>query len=164
MLKNKNFDSFLEFTLDYDAPDNFIEQWEKMRHELYNNDIESKNNTQLFELLKSNCKISSNKNLPILDRCEWGIGGNDNSKNKQLRIKNTIADYHLSCSDRCLPIRIDYFDSDDKKTELWTNEELTDLIKSFIKSFSHILNSISTGTANCCEGSIVYKCNDDFDE
>ena len=107
----------LRFGLDSDAPTIYIERWKEIKMK-----CENGNNKYVVEQIKNNCKILSNKNLPYLERCEGGLGGNDNLLNKQIRFR--------------MKTRIKY-DNDillhisNTKTQKWSYDELDDIVRSF---------------------------------
>lgn len=72
----------LRFRIDSDAPTKYIERWKEIKRECENSD-----NKYIVEQIKNNCKIVSNKHLPYLERCEGGLGGNDNLHDKQIRFR-----------------------------------------------------------------------------
>jgi hypothetical protein len=160
MIKNKKFESFLEFTLNYDASEDYINRWQEIWTKLYDWQNNINYNTHLFHEWTSNCKIDSNKNLKILNKYEGGLGGNINEKNKQLRIERLCNDININNIKKlhkCLPIKICFFDSWNKN-EVWTIDELTDLIRSFIISLNNKLNDKhEPGLNMCCQGSLVYN-------
>ena len=112
----------LRFKLDFDAPDKYIEKWNKIKEE-----SETTNNEYLVEEIKNNCKLESNKNLPYLQRNEGGLGANNNQNNKQIRFRFNFNSYKFDND-----ILLDVLNSD-LKNEKWTYEELDDILRSFIK-------------------------------
>ena len=121
----------LRFKLDFNAPNKYIEDWNKIKKE-----SETTNNKNLVEEIKNNCKLESNKNLPYLKRCEGGLGGDNNKNNKQIRFRFNFNSHNFDND-----ILIDILNSD-LKNEKWTYEELDDTLRSFIK----VLNK-----KMCCE-------------
>lgn len=111
----------LRFKLDFDAPNKYIEEWNKIKKE-----SETTNNKYFVEEIKSNCKLESNKNLPYLERVEGGLGGNNNQINKQIRF---IFNFN-SCK-LYNDILLNVLNSD-LKNEKWTYVELDDILRSFI--------------------------------
>lgn len=109
----------LRFKLDFDAPDNYIEKWNKLKKE-----CETTNNKIIVDEIKNYCKLESNKNLPYLKRCEGGLGGNDNIINKQIRFRFNFGS--IKFDDDIL------LDVENTKIEKWTYDELDDIIRSFI--------------------------------
>ena len=84
-----------------------------------------------------NCKINSNKNLPILQRFEGGMGGNDNKINKQIRFykdrNNKATEYNI------------IFYVYNAEEEKWTLQELDDLTYGFGKCLKERYFNV-----NCC--------------
>ena len=70
----------LIFKLHNDVPIKYINMWKKIKL-----DCEKGNNKYIIEKMKTYCKLQSNKNISYLDRIEGGIGGNNNTINKQIR-------------------------------------------------------------------------------
>lgn len=104
----------LRFRIDSDAPTKYIERWKEIKRECENSD-----NKYIVEQIKNNCRISSNKTLPYLERCEGGLGGNNNILDKQIRFRmekyENVILLHPSNSE----------------TQKWTYDELDDIIRSF---------------------------------
>lgn len=119
----------IKFKLDSDAPSKYREHWNKLKENFeFNRGGELKNWLQY-------CKITSNKLLPILDRAEGGIGGNNNIKNKQIRFrgwpKPTNDDY-IVFAQIC---------DSSNGIEKWSIDELDDLILAFTKACNHYLQT-----------------------
>lgn len=94
----KNYKHVLKFTLSKYLFENvkIYNKFKEIQKELeyYKNNIDkfSKN-------ILSNCKLESNKLLPLLNRCEGGFGGDDNLNNKQIRYRNILFnDYYHKLS------------------------------------------------------------------
>jgi hypothetical protein len=108
--------------LDYNVLNKYKKEWEKIKEGCENTD-----NKYLVEEIKEYCKLESNKNLPYLNRCEGGLGGDDNKNNKQIRFrtnnKTTKEDDNILL----------YVLDSDLKIEKWTYEELDDILRSLIK-------------------------------
>jgi hypothetical protein len=115
----------LRFKLDFDAPNDYIEKWNKLKKE-----CETTNNKIIVDEIKNYCKLESNKNLPYLKRCEGGLGGNDNIMNKQIRFRLDSIKYD---DDILLYIENSEF-------EKWTYEELDDILRSFIIVLNKIMS------------------------
>ena len=130
----------LVFRIDNDAPKEFMDKWKdfKLKCETGDNEI-------IVQQIKANCQLEQNKNLPYLKRKEGGLGGNDNRINKQIRFR----DYKLWSQ---LPKYVDndiIFDQIiNTKKEIWTYEELDDLIYAFIKTANYNIE------AECVSGVI----------
>jgi hypothetical protein len=114
-------------------------------------DCEKGDNLDILSEWKSNCELVSNKNLPYLDRCEGGLGGNDNRLHKQIRFRSGFGYY--APWDRDNDIVIDQIYETDK--EKWTYAELDDLIQAFIKTINKRLE------ADCVRGHIEMIINND---
>lgn len=114
----------LRFRIDGDAPKEYIDRWLELK-----TNCENGNNENIVFFWLENCTLESVKNLPYLNRCEGGIGGNNNLKNKQMRFRDGIL--KLSKIDKDNDILLDEVDSTDE--EKWTLEELDDLIRGFRK-------------------------------
>ena len=106
-------------------------------------------NKNILEQIKENFKLEGNKKLPYLKRSEGGLGGDNNIENKQIRFR----DYEL-CS-FTFPRNVDnniIFDQiTNGKKELWTYEELDDIIYGFIKTANYFMG------AECINGYIELK-------
>jgi hypothetical protein len=105
----------LRFKIDRDAPQKYIDEWLKLK-----TICENGKNKELVDEWLSNCKIQSVRNMPYLDRCEGGIGGNNNIINKQLRFRKKQI-YSISIDN---DIVIENIISSEQ--EKWTLEELDD--------------------------------------
>lgn len=69
-------------------------------------------------------KNAYNKSLPDLDRCEGGMGGDNNYHHKQLR-------YPASCPSSSMLLRIKLLNPR-SSGNVWTDIEVYDLIESFV--------------------------------
>jgi len=110
----------LRFRIDYDAPKEYMDRWNELKKK-----CEYGKNKYIVKELLSYCKIQSVKDLPYLNRCEGGIGGNNNEIHKQIRFRCIglgVNDNHIV---------MDQVDNTD--TEKWTLEQLDDIIYGFIK-------------------------------
>ena len=116
----------LVFRIDNDAPKEYMERWKDFKLK-----CEGGSNEGILDQIKGNSKLEENKNLPYLKRCEGGLGGDNNTENKQIRFR----DYELWSK---LPKYVDNEIIFDKitngKKEVWTYEELDDIIYGFIKT------------------------------
>tara|TARA_Y100001958_G_C21158743_1_gene493154 strand:- start:685 stop:1122 length:438 start_codon:yes stop_codon:yes gene_type:complete len=119
----------LVFRIDNDAPKEFMDKWNDFKLK-----CETGDNEHIVRQIKENCQLEQNKNLPYLKRKEGGLGGDDNHTNKQIRFR----DYELWSQ---LPKYIDndiIFDQIiNTEKEIWTYEELDDLIYAFIKTANY---------------------------
>lgn len=149
----RNSITFLRFTLDPDAPQEYVFRWQKFRNVLLN--IETTFNMKdsqddILNKWKSYCNLDSNQNLPTLIRLEGGLGGNDNRTNKQIRpsqdaLKFPNLQYYHGIKDE---IRIILLDAEDEKfllkegsiirsVECWTIDEMYDLMQAFIQTCNY---------------------------
>jgi len=117
------------FRIHADAPKAYIDRWKKLKY-----NCEEGDNKYVIEKMKSYCKLESNRDLPYLQRCEGGIGGNDNIKNKQIRFRMGMV---------IIPRYMDndiVFDQIYNTTiEKWSYEELDDLIYALTKTFNYFV-------------------------
>jgi hypothetical protein len=112
----------LRFTLDSDATLKYVKKFKNLKIS-----CEWTDNEDIVNEIKFNCRLESNKNLPYLDRCEGGLGGNDNTINKQIRFRfnhNLIKKYSKFNNDILLFVY-------NTEHEKWTYEELDDIVRSF---------------------------------
>ena len=147
---NNNSNMIIRFKLDNDAPEDFILKWIELKNKC---ETWTKTDTrkETIESWLKYCKISTNKNLPFLDRSELGIGGNDNNKYKQIRFRQRIEQKPFDDND----IVIDQIYNTDH--EKWNLEELHDLINAFNMFAEDYMNS--KGGIN---GFIEFKINSEF--
>jgi hypothetical protein len=113
----------LKFKIYNATPKEYMDKWIELK-----NMCENGNNEGIINELLYYCKLESVKKLPYLNRCEGGIGGNNNNINKQLRFRK----YHRIME---LP---GYKDNDivfdniiNTTTEKWTLNELNDIMRGF---------------------------------
>ena len=125
----------LRFSIDKDAPPDYMKRWLDFK-----NKCEGGENRHIVEHIKESCSLQENKNLPYLNRSEGGMGGNNNSINKQIRFREKML-LEMSC---CLW----QYDNDivmDQiyctETEKWTYEEMGDLLSAFIKVSGYYVKS-----------------------
>lgn len=107
----------LRFRIDSDAPTKYIERWKEIKRECENSD-----NKYIVEQIKNNCKIVSNKHLPYLERCEGGLGGNDNLHDKQIRFR---MEESVKYDNDILLL------PSNSETQKWSYDEFDDIIRSF---------------------------------
>ena len=141
----------LVFRIDNDAPKGYIKKWKDLKLECEGGESGPSTpgpNKNILEQIKENCKLEENKKLPYLKRSEGGLGGDDNIENKQIRFR----DYELWSK---LPMYVDnniIFDQiTNGKEDLWTYEELDDIIYGFIKTANDFIG------AECINGYIELK-------
>ena len=113
----------LRFKIYNNTPTQYMNKWFELKEMCENGD----NKKIIFELL-SYCKLDSVKKLPYLNRCEGGIGGDNNLINKQIRFRKYNSIMELS----------GYKDNDiifdsiiNTITEQWTFNELNDIMCAF---------------------------------
>lgn len=113
----------LRFMMDNDAPKEFVKKWEVFRSVCEGDkEINNEVSVRWTEL----CRLASNRALPILHRCEGGLGGNSNGTDKQIRYRMSL-DPLRKLDDHIL---IYLYDSDDG-TDVWTDVEIRDLLNAF---------------------------------
>ena len=139
----------LVFRIDNDAPKEYIKKWKdfKLKCEGGESGLSTPGpNKNILEQIKENCKLEENKKLPYLERCEGGLGGDNNIENKQIRFR----DYELWSN---FPMYVDnniIFDQiTNGKNELWTYAELDDIIYGFIKTANYFIGC--RGINGCIE-------------
>jgi len=148
----------LVFRIDTDAPKEYIKKWKDFKLECEGGESGPSTpgpNKKILEQIKENCKLEQNKKLPYLKRSEGGLGGNNNIENKQIRFR----DYKLWSK---LPMYVDnniIFDQiTNGKEELWSYEELDDMIYGFIKTANDFMG------AECINGYIELKNRDGYED
>ncbi len=149
-----NFNIRLEFELLRCAPKEYQTKWLKLKNQLEWCDITTEDRDNLLNSVINYCKIETNKNLPILKRVEGGLGGDSNIDNKQLRFYHDLTTLNNkfkwpNSSKLSNTIIIDIFNSNNND-EIWTLEELSDLVDSFSKTFSDYMEE-----EDCIEGKIT---------
>ena len=82
-LNTESYNYKLRFSIDKDCPPDYMKRWLDFK-----NQCENGENRHIVEHVKELCLLQVNKDLPYLDRCEGGMGGNDNTLNKQIRFRN----------------------------------------------------------------------------
>lgn len=125
----KNYKHVLRFTLSKYLFENvkIYNKFKELQKELeyYNNNID-----EFSKNILANCKLESNKLLPILNRCEGGFGGDDNLNNKQIRYRNILFnDYYDKLSKYDSDIILNVYNT---LKEIWTYDELNDIVQAFI--------------------------------
>jgi len=141
----------LVFRIDNDAPKKYMDRWEKFKLNCESGESGPSTpgkNKYILEQIKEYCKLKQNKELPYLKRCEGGLGGNNNIENKQIRFR----DYELwSKVPRYIDNDIIMEQITNGEKEIWTYEELDDIIYGFIKTANEIMKS------ECINGFIELK-------
>jgi hypothetical protein len=118
-----------------DAPKKWVKKWENLL---------KINPRYIAHRIKSFCKLESNKSLPLLDRCEGLLGGNSNTKDKQLRIMDTksidlLGKTRLHQVSFLYSYRFSIFNSGDG-LEKWTNEEIEDIAQSIKQVYEEFMD------------------------
>tara|TARA_A100001015_G_C14942984_1_gene693383 strand:+ start:613 stop:1083 length:471 start_codon:yes stop_codon:yes gene_type:complete len=138
----------LVFSIDNDAPKEYMDRWKNLKLICECGKDGLLTPKSILEQVKKNCKLQQNKNLPYLNRCEGGLGGDDNRLNKQIRFR----DYNLwSELQKYTDNNIIFDQVLNTENEIWTYEELDDIIYGFIKTANYIVR------ANCVNGYIELK-------
>jgi len=119
--------SVLEFCTEK-IPTEYCGKWKELIRMCWNRDPDIIRRILLN--VTARCEIESNKNLPILNRGEGGLGGNSNAHNKQIRFQQINSPLNV--------ILLDVLDSNDGK-ETWSQKELFDLIQAFTEEFNDYL-------------------------
>jgi hypothetical protein len=127
----------LRFKIDSNSPQEYINRWLNLK-----SICESGENKEIVKDWLYNCKLQSVKNMPYLNRCEGGIGGDNNHINKQLRFREK-AFYSMYINN---DIVIDNIISGEN--EKWVLEELDDLIHGFRRIANNYVG------ADCIKGCI----------
>jgi hypothetical protein len=133
----ENYDHILSFSQDTDSPPKYVNKWNLLKKVCQNMD-EDGDKYNLIKEIRSHFKLESNKNLPNLNRCEGGFGGDDNSIHKQIRFRTRHNNIDKN-------IELFVYSA---KIEKWTYEELDDIICSIIKVLTSRL------CAKCVQGYI----------
>ena len=76
----------LVFRIDKDAPPDFSKRWKTFKNKCEADSVQEKKS--IMEKVVSYCKMDSNRILPYLDRCEGGLGGDNNMLHKQIRLRS----------------------------------------------------------------------------
>ena len=126
----------LRISIDKDSPPDYMKRWLDFKNKCEGGSGENKH---IVEHIKKSCLLQENKNLPYLNRIEGGIGGNNNSINKQIRfrIKKPWMSYCLWKYDNDILMDQIYC----TETEKWTYEEISDLLSAFIKVSGNYIGS-----------------------
>ena len=126
----------LRISIDKDAPPDYMKRWLDFKNKCEGGGGENKH---IVERIKQSCSLQENKNLPYLNRSEGGMGGNNNSINKQIRFrrKEPWMSYCLWQYDNDILMDQIYC----TETEKWTYEEISDLLSAFIKVSENYIGS-----------------------
>jgi len=140
----------LVFSINTDAPVDYLNRWKELKYK-----CETGDNEDIVENIKGYCKLECNENLPYLNRSEGGLGGGNNSTNKQIRFRTDIIEEYKKDND----IVLEDIDCDTTMNK-WTYQELDDLIYAFIKSANKYVK------AECVTGYIkmisIHAYNDNY--
>ena len=139
----------MRYCIDQDAPEEYMKRWGDLKLK-----CESGENKSIVEMIKDNCKLKQNKELPYLLREEGGLGGNDNSIHKQMRFRNEPMMYYPHFKDN--DIILDEILS--TNTEKWTYEELDDTIHAFTTMANDIIG------ASCINGCIELRNHESYSD
>ena len=114
---------------------------------------ETGDNAEIVKHIQGYCKLECNKLLPYLNRSEGGMGGDDNSSDKQIRFRMDIG-----CK-KDNDIVLQEIDCDTSMNK-WTYDELDDLILAFTKTANRYVE------AECVTGYIkmisIHAYNDNY--
>jgi len=138
----------LRFKIYKSAPVICLDKWKELKDICeYNTNNENKKIVKEWLALCTNENI---RKMPYLNRCEGGIGGDNNFKNKQMRFRQYI--YHNKDND----IVIDQIYN--TTSEKWTFEEFDDLILGFIKFANNFIKgNYVDGVIELINKDIYYK-------
>ena len=113
----------LRFKIYSNAPKKCLQKWKELKNICeYNNNNENK---KIVKDWLSFCDNERIKEMPYLNRCEGGIGGDNNIKHKQMRFRQYI---YLNKDNDIVFDQI--YNTNEEK---WTFQEFDDLILGFIK-------------------------------
>jgi len=79
---------------------------------------------ELNQTWRRHMRLLSNRKLPDLDRCEGGMGGDNNSCNRQMR-------YPISCLSGRRSVKVRLINPPESN-DVWTDDEIEDLMQSFV--------------------------------
>jgi hypothetical protein len=135
-----SIDNFsIKFTIkNNNIPIGFLNKWIELKN-IFENDNFQLNETLISTWLKQ-CELESNKNLPYLNRANHGIGGNNNSLNKQIRFMEYKQQKYYTRIRKINKYTIFIPYVYNTENEKWKHEELDDLINAFIKFASGYTN------------------------
>jgi hypothetical protein len=129
---------FIRFTLDSNASADSIKYWDSFRYELfryYNNETgpiatrwRGITQKRLLNRWRKLCLLDSNKQLPVLEDTEGGLG-----TNKQIRLILPNKESEEYDSGIKGEIRMLVVDGSDISSETWSLEEIKDLMNAFVK-------------------------------
>jgi len=140
-----NYICKLRFRIEKAAPEKYRTKW---ANDLKKNicDGGCEKNHIITRKMLSKCSLDVNKNLPLLNRSEGGIGGNCNLTNKQLRYQDFILNqYNEDYNQNDIIINVI-----NSNVEKWSFNELDDIRKAYIKVFNNFM------CEKCTIGSIEF--------
>lgn len=79
---------------------------------------------KLNQMWRRHMRMLSNRKLPDLDRCEGGMGGDNNTCNRQMR-------YPIACLSTTRSIKVRLINPPESN-DVWTDDEIEDLMQSFV--------------------------------
>ena len=139
------FKTFIRVTLDSDAPAEYVIRWKQFRKSFLdlsdNAIVPVVSRDDIFLRWKQNCSLESNRQLPLLDRCEGGLGNNDNRTSKQIRpiMADTLdGKYFLGLTDE---VRLSVTDGINYGSERWNLDEIKDLLDGLLKTCNYYTDS-----------------------
>jgi len=140
--------STLRFKIYSNAPKECLQKWKELKDICeYNNNNENK---KIVKDWLSFCNNEKIKEMPYLNRCEGGIGGDNNIKHKQMRFRQYI---YLNKDNDIIFDQI--YNTIDEK---WTFEEFDDLILGFIKyANNYIKGNYVDGVIELINKELYYK-------
>jgi len=129
----------LIFRIDKFAPKEYMKKWNELKVQIESNE----NNKNIVDQIKNYCKLEKNKELPYLNRCEGGMGGDNNTINKQIRFRHLYGCINPNDIDNYIILK----EITSTDVEKWTYSELDDLIYAIIEVFN---NYIEAEAVNGC--------------
>jgi hypothetical protein len=141
-----NYIITLRFKIYINAPKECIDKWKELKDTCEYNS----NNEKIVKEWLSYCKTDKIKQMPYLNRCEGGIGGDNNIKHKQLRFRQYI---YLNKDNDIVFDQI--YNTRDEK---WSFDDLDDLMYGFIKfACNYIKGNYIDGVIELINKELYYK-------
>lgn len=122
-----NYAYHLIFTLNTDTPPGYQHLWDKLKYKCQNGNVDN----GILEMVKDYCKLPSNQSLIISNLSKEG-SFNDTSINKQIKSIDRIC-YNNNNNDQ-----IELWNIININKELWTMEQLDDLVEAFVATFNEL--------------------------
>ena len=144
----------LVFRIDNDASKEYMDRWKEFKLNCESGESGPSTpgkNKYILEQIKESCILKQIKELPYLQRCEGGLGGNNDIENKQIRFRYYRYNELWSKNPMYIDNEIIMEQITDGEKEIWTYEELDDIIYGFIKTANEIMES------ECINGCIELK-------